>query len=67
MSDTKMAKNDGIFRVIVHNVNNVPSTERFRGSPDPYINVFYYGSLISFDFIKKFLLYFILLFLFVRY
>jgi hypothetical protein len=47
MSDDKMAKNnDGIFRIIVHNVNNAPSMERFRGSPDPYINVFYHGTFI---------------------
>jgi hypothetical protein len=44
MSDVNVAKKDGIFRTIIHNVNNVPSTERFRGLPDPYINIFYHGS-----------------------
>ena len=44
MSDVNNTKKDGVCRVIVHNANNVPSTERFRGLPDPYINVFYHGS-----------------------
>ncbi|CAF0934963.1 unnamed protein product [Rotaria sordida] len=43
MDDVNVANRDGLFRVIIHNVNNVPSTERFRGSPDPYINIFYHG------------------------
>ena len=42
-------KNDGLFRVIVHNVYNVPSTERFRGLPDPYVNVFYHGSFVEIE------------------
>jgi hypothetical protein len=46
MGDVNNAKKDGICRVIVHNVINVPSTERFRGLPDPYVNVFYAGSFI---------------------
>jgi len=53
MSDVNVTKNDGIFRTIIHNVNNVPSTERFRGLPDPYINIFYHG---SFYFHRKFYL-----------
>jgi hypothetical protein len=40
------AKTDGICRVIVHNVINVPSTEGFLGLPDPYVDVFYHGRLI---------------------
>ena len=44
MADVNKAKVDGIFRVIVHNVNNVPSTERFLGSPDPYVELLYNGS-----------------------
>jgi len=56
MNDVNMTKKDGSFRIIVHNVNNVPSLERFRGLPDPYVNVFYNGSFI-FD--RKFLLNFI--------
>ena len=39
-------KSDGLFHVIVHNVCNVPSIERFRGLPDPYVNVFYHGSRV---------------------
>jgi hypothetical protein len=46
MGDVNNAQKDGICRVIVHNVINVPSTERFRGLPDPYVNVFYAGSFI---------------------
>ncbi len=51
-------KKDGICRVIVHNINNVPSVERFRGLPDPYVNVFYHGTFIiwfsfSFDIFVK--------------
>ena len=46
MSDVNGTKKEGICRVIVHNVNNVPSTERFRGLPDPYVNLFYHGSFI---------------------
>jgi hypothetical protein len=44
------AKTDGICRVIVHNVINVPSTEGFLGLPDPYVDVFYHGSFILFNF-----------------
>lgn len=44
MDDVNVAKRDGIFRVILHNVENVPPTERFRGLPDPYVNIFYHGS-----------------------
>ena len=45
MSDVNGIEKDGICRVIVHNVEKVPLTERFRGYPDPYVNVFYHGSL----------------------
>ncbi|CAF4438073.1 unnamed protein product, partial [Adineta steineri] len=27
----------------VHNANNVPSSAKFLGSPDPYVNIFYHG------------------------
>lgn len=47
MSDTNAGNKNGIFRIIIHNVNNVPLTERFRGLPDPYINVFYHGIFIE--------------------
>jgi hypothetical protein len=43
MDDVNVTKRDGIFRIIVHNVNNVPSPERFRGLPDPYVNILYHG------------------------
>ena len=46
MSDVK---NDGIMRIIVHNAEKVPLTERFRGSPDPYVNIFCYGIVWSFS------------------
>lgn len=45
MCDVNMTENYGIFRVIVNNVNNVPSLDRFGGLPDPYVNVFYHGTL----------------------
>lgn len=45
MGDVNAANRDGLFRAIVHNVENVPSTERFRGLPDPYVNLFYHGIL----------------------
>jgi hypothetical protein len=43
---TKRTMGDGIFQVIVHNANKIPLTERFRGLPDPYVNLFYHGSFI---------------------
>ncbi len=46
MGDVNNAKANGIFRIIVHNVNNVPSKERFLGSPDPYIQLLYNGSFM---------------------
>ncbi len=64
MSDVNAARRDGTFRIIVHNANNVPSTERFQGSPDPYVNVFYHGSFIiswNFSFLLNILLYLIIL------
>jgi len=45
MNDVNITKTYGSFRVIVNNATNVPSLERFGGSPDPYINVFFHGSL----------------------
>lgn len=36
--------NEGILLILVHNATNVPSTDRFRGLPDPYVNIFYLGS-----------------------
>lgn len=44
MTDSNNDKMLGIFRVIVHQVHNVPPTERFRGLPDPYIKIFYHGN-----------------------
>ncbi len=46
MSDVNRPKKDGICRVIIHNVNNVPSIERFGGLPDPYVNLFYHGTFV---------------------
>ncbi|CAF4514045.1 unnamed protein product [Rotaria socialis] len=43
MDNVNVTNRDGVFQIIVHNVENVPSPERFRGSPDPYVNVFYHG------------------------
>lgn len=34
---------DGICRIFVHQAENVPSVDRFRGLPDPYVNLFYGG------------------------
>ena len=36
--------NEGILLILVHNATNVPSMDRFRGLPDPYVNIFYLGS-----------------------
>ena len=44
MSDVNVVKKDGICRIIVHNINKIPSPSRFRGLPDPYVNVFYHGT-----------------------
>ena len=46
MTDVNTSNNDGICRISVHNTENVPSTERFRGLPDPYVKIIYHGSFI---------------------
>lgn len=37
-------KSDGLFRVIIHQIENVPSIEIFRGLPDPYVKILYHGN-----------------------
>ncbi|CAF3822313.1 unnamed protein product [Adineta steineri] len=43
MGDANINKKEGILQIIVHNSNNVPSSAKFLGSPDPYVNIFYHG------------------------
>ena len=44
MTNERVKLNEGLCLVLVHDATNVPSLDRFRGLPDPYVNVFYLGS-----------------------
>ena len=44
MTNERVKLNEGLCLVLVHEANNVPSLNRFRALPDPYVNVFYLGS-----------------------
>ena len=47
MSDRDAISRKGLCRVLVHCASNVPSVDRFRGLPDPYVDVHHLGSLID--------------------